>query len=761
MRLMTISVILLAAVLGSIRSPAARGQVAPAAPAVAAPAAADKTAADKAVADKAARTEALQKVLAFSRDYLVTVTTQWQKDQGEYPEISSQGGSQVYSVSDLVENRQASEDLGMMIDPAKGLVLAIDHNGQTRFIKSVAGLTAQGKPFALQRHGFYLDLDAAVYRTDAWPGKTEAPAWFDGPLDLSGGGHFATLTRDDLGWSLEVTGGGGGSYHCQRTDRQDLDGLQDVSSVGLAFTATAQPVGFTTGTRVSLTGDQYPWRGRDLAGSRLITFEEFATLTDRIKQEVGRYAHEVRIVYRQSEGEEENLTFEGEDPSSLTQYYYGYAISPTRVLVPLKLDKIYIQRFKEISVDLAGKQAPARFLGAYQDFGGFVVEMDGAASPAVLPIGEAPPLPEVNRAMVTYVHHRKFGRRHNKLWYTRLTGYEPGYADRPWPQTKQAMARGMLVLDFGGRPLGLCLVERRLDQEKTGEDGGNWRYARADLDGLQLYRLDQLATALKNPEAHFDPNLRPSSGQDEKRLVWLGVETQTVSPQLAEMLDRMAGSDQVQAQTRKGQKGLRVTLVYPDSPAAKAGLLEGDILLDITEEGKATPIELRAGAYRDRGWGDSWQDYSGLLSRSNYLTRLLTRIGPGTKVTLAYLHGTEAKTRQFTLEWAPYDFESADKYKDLKTGLTVKNLTYDVRALLRLADDQPGVIVAKIEEGEKADIAQIGMLQIITAINGQPVRTIDEYRQAMTAIQGAETGGTAVITVLWMGKSNIVKIEFP
>ena len=747
MRLTTVSAILLAAILGSAMGPAARGQDAPAAT----PAAADKAAADKTAAEKAARTEALKKVLAISREYLVTVATHWQKDQGEYPQIGA----------NLVEDKQASEEPGMMIDPGKGLILATDHGGQTRFIKSVAGITAQGKSFALRRYGFYLDLDAAVYRTEAWPGKAEAPAWFDGPLDLSGSGHFAALARDDLGWCVGIVGGGGGSSLYQRTDRQDLDGLQNVGAIGLVFTAEARPVGFTTGTRLSLTDERYPWRGTDLAKSKWMTFEEFEKLKGRIEQEVGRYAHEVRIVYRQSEGEEENLTFEGEDPSNLTQYYYGYAISPTRVLVPLKLDKIYIQRFKEITVEAGGRQVAARFLGAYQDFGGLVIEMDGATSPAVLPIGGAPPLPEVNRAMVTYLHERKFGRRRNTLWYNRLTGYLRGYEDRLWPQTKQFMARGTLVLDFAGRPLGLCLVERRLDQEKTGEEDNRWRYAQSAQDGLQLYRLEQLAAALKNPEAHFDPNLRPSSGQEEKRLVWLGVETQTVSPRLAEMLDRMAGSEQVQAQTRKGEKGLRVTLVYKDSPAAKAGLVEGDILLEILEEGKTTPIELPSGGRGESAWSDMRRNNSGMPSRSNYLTRLLTRIGPGAKVTLAYLHGTEKKTRDFTLEWAPYDFESADKYKDEKTGLTAKNLTYDVRALLRLADDQPGVIVARIEDGEKADIARIGVLQIITAINGKPVRTIDEYRQAMTAIQGAETGGTAVMTVLWMGKSNMVKIEFP
>jgi hypothetical protein len=717
-------------------------------------------------AEKARQREAMKKALALARDYLVTVSTEWQKDQGEYPEVQM-GEGYVGSASIQIENKRPSEIQGMMVDPAKGLILSADHRGEDRFIKSAAGLTSQGKSFPLERYGFYLDMDLAAYRTKAWPGRQDAVDWYDGNLDSLGGAMTVSLRRDDLGWSIALGGdggeGGGGLY--QRTDDEAMDKSRTLLGPrGLVLSDEARPVGFATGSRMSLTGDQYPWRGSDLAKQKLMTFEEFAKLRQRLEADVSRYACEVRIVYRQSEGEESNLTFESEDPSSLTQYYYGYAVSPTRILVPLKMEKIYIQRFKEIAVELDGKPVPAKFLGAFLHVGAFLVELQGVTSPAVLPLTDAPPLPEVNRAMVTYMHERKFGRRRNTVWYNRLAGYDRGYENRLWPRTKGMLQRGSLVLDFQGRPVGMCLVERRLDQEKAGNgyEYERWRYSRGSEAGLQLYRLGQLAELLKAPEAEFDPNLKPSSGQEEKRLVWLGVETQQVGPRLAEMLDRLAKSDQIQDKTRRGEKGLRVTLVHKDSPAAKAGLQEGDILLEILEDGKTTPIELEPrDGYRRMGrsrWSDEDED---LLSRGDYLTQLLTRLGPGTKITLTYLRGTEVKTQPFTLEWSPPDFSSADKYKDEKTGLTVKNLTYDVRTVLRLADDQPGVIVGKVEEGEKAEIARIGQMEIITAINGKPIRNVEEYRQAMTAIQSAEKGGTAVFTVLWMGKSNMVKIEFP
>jgi hypothetical protein len=145
----------------------------------------------------------------------------------------------------------------------------------------------------------------------------------------------------------------------------------------------------------------------------------------------------------------------------------------------------------------------------------------------------------------------------------------------------------------------------------------------------------------------------------------------------------------------------------------------------------------------------------------DYLTQLLTRLGPGAKISLAYLRGKEKLTHDFVLEWAPYDFDSAKKFKDEKAGLTVKDLTYDVRALLRLGDDQPGVIVAKVEDGQKADIAQIMPQHIITHINGQPLKDVKDFEEKMAAVEKATGPGTAELTLLWLGKSNIVRIQFP
>lgn len=717
-----------------------------------------------AAADAAAKKSAVvfQRVSDQARQSLVTVATRWQKSEGEYPtgasELEYRG-----SARDQVENHKADETLGVMLDPARGLIIAEDHGQQPRFIEGVKAFTADGKPFALKRHGLCLDMDAVLYRTREWPGSRVPLAWLASQPALHGGSWTsASLSREAGFWRVTFAGGCGAKTMFRCTDPSLAGEVIAEAAAGLVFDAEGRPIGFSPGGRISLTGDRYPWRGTTYSAMPVMTWKKFDARRTDIDRRVSTFAHEIRIVYRQPEEGEEDLEFgDDENEDGLTRYYYGYAISPTQVLVPVKLEKEHIQRFKTITVRLGDKEVPATFLGAYQDFGGFIVTMTGATSPGVLKAADAVAVPDFNRAVLTYVHERKFGQRRNTVWYNRVSSYDRGYEDRLWPTLKRRVGAGTLVLDTAGKPVGLCLVERFLDKEKRGEDS-DWYSDEADA--VRLYPLSQLAEALARPADHFDANLEPVTGQQGHRLVWLGVETQLLDSRLAEMLDRIAGGDAVQQATRSGEIGLRITYLHKNSPAAKASLAEGDILLSITEAGKTKPIELTG---EDSGGGYWWGGYAPRsatgtqFERRNTLTRLLTRLGPGTTVELRYLSGGEVKTRTFVLQWSPPDYESADKYKDEKTGMTVKNLTYDVRAMLKLADDQSGVIVAKVEPGEKASMAQIYGFVIITELNGEPLENIKDYERLIKAVQDDGDGGTAVLSLWSMGKTRMVRIEFP
>src|SRR6185295_13080702 len=73
----------------------------------------------------------------------------------------------------------------------------------------------------------------------------------------------------------------------------------------------------------------------------------------------------------------------------------------------------------------------------------------------------------------------------------------------------------------------------------------------------------ELMTVVKiGPEVPEDRPARPAKA-------WLGVQTQVLTADLAEALGL------------EGKKGVRVTLVLPDSPAKKEGIEVGDIFLKL------------------------------------------------------------------------------------------------------------------------------------------------------------------------------------
>ena len=100
--------------------------------------------------------------------------------------------------------------------------------------------------------------------------------------------------------------------------------------------------------------------------------------------------------------------------------------------------------------------------------------------------------------------------------------------------------------------------------------------------------------------------------------------------------------------------------------------------------------------------------------RYNYLTDLLTRIGPGREVRLKVLRDKKEIVVPLALEKAPDDFDNADQFQDDSLGLTVRALTYEVRKLLRLPADAPGVVVSEVQPGSKAAVGQIQLYEIIS-----------------------------------------------
>ena len=146
-------------------------------------------------------------------------------------------------------------------------------------------------------------------------------------------------------------------------------------------------------------------------------------------------------------------------------------------------------------------------------------------------------------------------------------------------------------------------------------------------------------------------------------------------------------------------------------------------------------------------------------SQDNYLTRMLADIGAGTTVKLCYLHEGRKKEQEFTIEQAPRDMLSAAKYKNEKLGLTVKELTYEVRAALRLQENDAAVVVTQVEQGTPAALARINNYELIRAIDGEPVASVGTFEKLITAAQ-QQNKDSVRLTVEWIGKTRLADLKF-
>jgi S1-C subfamily serine protease len=283
----------------------------------------------------------------------------------------------------------------------------------------------------------------------------------------------------------------------------------------------------------------------------------------------------------------------------------------------------------------------------------------------------------------------------------------------------------------------------------------------------RAFEATELAKSLAGRPQSCDPHIRHLSKDEQKRRVWLGVEYTAPDKEMVKQLG-------LRQPTRDGRIGLVVNRVYPGSPAARLGLVEGDVLLSIAVPGAPWPIEL---ASDERGEfdmpdfqeADVPREFEAMgmgvprrrpwPSQDNYVNRMLADIGAGATVKLCYLHEGQKREQEFAIEQSPRDMLSAAKYKNEKLGLTVKELTYEVRAALRLQENDAAVVVTQVEQGTPAALARINPYELIRAIDGEPIAGVEAFEKLITAAR-QQNKESVRLTVEWMGKTRLADLKF-
>ena len=183
-----------------------------------------------------------------------------------------------------------------------------------------------------------------------------------------------------------------------------------------------------------------------------------------------------------------------------------------------------------------------------------------------------------------------------------------------------------------------------------------------------------------------------------------------------------------------------MTEVAPDSPAATLGIKAGDILISAKYPDSSQEEDLFAD--RDYYSGLNWDEVFGddrfieigssgeMMPWPNVeggVNERLAKFGVGTQVEIAWVSDGVRKTGTVKLALAPVHFRNAPRVRNKELGLTVCDMTDEVRKFFKFDEKAPGVVVAKVKGGGIAAVAGIRPLELITEVNGEGVTSAKDF----------------------------------
>jgi serine protease Do len=172
---------------------------------------------------------------------------------------------------------------------------------------------------------------------------------------------------------------------------------------------------------------------------------------------------------------------------------------------------------------------------------------------------------------------------------------------------------------------------------------------------------------------------------------WLGVSIQPLTPELAKSFGA------------RDDKGVLISDIVPDSPAARSGFQPGDILLEFDGKKMDGPADLQ---------------------------RAVGFKAPGSTAKAKVVRDRGEKTLEVKIGEAPDDREIAQRTNRGKSllGLDVRTITPEIARQFSLRSTE-GVIVARVEESSAAAEAGVQPRDVIREVNRQRIRTMADFER--------------------------------
>ena len=178
---------------------------------------------------------------------------------------------------------------------------------------------------------------------------------------------------------------------------------------------------------------------------------------------------------------------------------------------------------------------------------------------------------------------------------------------------------------------------------------------------------------------------------------WLGVTIQEVSPELA----RQFGL--------KETRGALVSDILEGSPAEKAGVKRGDVIVEIDRK----PVE-----------------------NAVHLRNVVAGLEIGAKIQLKAIRDKKEQTFDVTIGEQPKDLARGGEPAEEGTqadgglaGLTVHDISPEFAQRFGLPDEEEGVVVTRVEPGSAAEDAGVQRGDLILEINRRAVSDVKEFQR--------------------------------
>ncbi len=206
----------------------------------------------------------------------------------------------------------------------------------------------------------------------------------------------------------------------------------------------------------------------------------------------------------------------------------------------------------------------------------------------------------------------------------------------------------------------------------------------------------------------------------ETRRGWLGVHVQNVTDEIAESLGLDAA------------KGALVATVTPDSPAAAAGILPGDVILDFDNQ----PIENVRSLPRAVAATPIGKSASVKLLRKGETLDL--------NVTVGQLPASEEAADDATQDQNGTDEEAAPEKEEL-LGLSISPLTEELRSQYGIGQSVEGVIITDVKPDSPAAQKDVKPGDVIVEVTQEKVR---QPRDVVARLEAVKKSGRRTVLLL-------------